>query len=128
MTVKWLERKLLKGPNLTLILSLKEFTKALDDCFISNYEPAWIGENAIATLHYFNNYSKGFLCIVALNLKECVDGIDIACTLVHESVHIFQRWCEYLGEAEPSKEFEAYCIESIFENLMRECKRKIVIK
>lgn len=48
---------------------------------------------------------------------------DIA-TLVHESVHVFQKIMQDVGEEEPGAETEAYSIESIFQNLFVEYARQ----
>ena len=46
-------------------------------------------------------------------------GIEVACLLVHEAVHIWQRTCEDYGEHRPSAEFEAYAIQNISQQLMQ---------
>ena len=38
--------------------------------------------------------------------------------LVHEAVHVWQAFCEDIGEKSPSDEFEAYSIQSISYELM----------
>jgi hypothetical protein len=45
---------------------------------------------------------------------------DLVDTLVHESVHVFQRAMEYVGEEESGIEAEAYHIASIATNLLRD--------
>lgn len=66
-------------------------------------------------------------CVVCLHPDALIaaDPIQVACTLVHESVHIFQRLCDSIGEVCPSREFEAYSIERIAEQLMREFVRRM---
>lgn len=54
-------------------------------------------------------------CIVCL--VETDDPVDNAVSLVHEAVHIWQALCEYIGEENPSKEFEAYTIQNITQRL-----------
>lgn len=39
--------------------------------------------------------------------------------LVHEAVHLWQRYCEDVGESEPSREFEAYSIQALAQGLMQ---------
>lgn len=41
-------------------------------------------------------------------------------TLIHESVHVFQRAMEYVGEDESGIESEAYFIASIATNLLKD--------
>ena len=62
-------------------------------------------------------YSDGELtdCIVCLNERD--DPIENAVLLVHEAVHIWQRFCKEIGEKEPSSEFEAYTIQNITHRL-----------
>lgn len=40
---------------------------------------------------------------------------EIMALLVHECVHAFQFLCQVIGETRPSDEFEAYSIQSIFQ-------------
>ena len=54
-------------------------------------------------------------CIVCL--VETDDPVENAVSLVHEAVHIWQGLCEYIGEENPSKEFEAYTIQNITQRL-----------
>src|SRR6476619_5146505 len=51
------------------------------------------------------------VCIVYFPTSPAPD------TIVHESVHIFQYYCEVLGEARPSVEFEAYSIQHYFREI-----------
>jgi hypothetical protein len=41
-------------------------------------------------------------------------------TIIHESVHVFQKLCEYIGEDAPSSEFQAYTIAHISITLIKE--------
>lgn len=50
-------------------------------------------------------------------MTEC-SSIDVAALLVHEAMHVWQAFCEHVGEKSPSDEFEAYSIQSIFHELM----------
>jgi hypothetical protein len=53
------------------------------------------------------------------------EASDIAAMLVHEAVHIAQRYWAYIGEEYPSKEHMAYVIQHISAELFNEYKRKI---
>lgn len=59
-----------------------------------------------------------FVCLSPTTREE-----DIV-TLVHEAVHVWQAIRDYLGEDEPATEQEAYCIETIFTNLLKEYDRQ----
>ena len=64
-------------------------------------------------------------CVLCLRPDaQTADPIEVAGTLVHESVHVFQRLCDSIGEANPSREFEAYSIEHIAQQFMREFVRQ----
>ena len=109
----WLSRDIAApGPHLTLCLSEEQYHKALADC----QEPAvdgWITTpQANATCHYITNAS-GLICIVCLRQGDRRDGVQIAGLLVHEAVHIWQNYAEYIGEEHPAREQEAYAIQSI---------------
>ncbi|MBB5443275.1 MULTISPECIES: hypothetical protein [unclassified Paraburkholderia] len=74
-----------------------------------------------ATAHWFNHQQGGQnLAIVCVDRETLADrtGTQIAALLVHEAVHVFQNICEHLGEESPSREFEAYSIQRIAQNLM----------
>jgi hypothetical protein len=45
-------------------------------------------------------------------------------TVIHESVHVFQRAMEYVGETESGIEAEAYHIASIATNLLKDYHNK----
>lgn len=66
-------------------------------------------------------------CVICLHpdALAAIDPIQVACALVHEAVHVFQRLCDNIGESQPSREFEAYSIERISEQLMREFRRRV---
>jgi hypothetical protein len=65
------------------------------------------------------------MCVVCLHPDSATaDPIQVACAIVHESVHVFQRLCDSIGESAPSREFEAYSIEHFSECLMREFVRQ----
>lgn len=118
MTVKWLDRSLIAGPYLCLVLSERDYHRALDHLKVprSDRRP-WIdGEHAHATVHFAEN-PKGELCTVVCLKAENRTGIEIAGLLTHEAVHIFQRFCRRIGESEPSDEFEAYSIQCLSQQL-----------
>ncbi len=74
-----------------------------------------------ATVHHFEKDGKEILivCIDKKNNKELNrDAIEIVGLLVHESVHIWQKIKEHIGERHPSAEFEAYSIQKISQELI----------
>lgn len=121
MKVKWLDRALIIGPFITLALSEKQFHKAMKHCGISKADRGeWIKTNySDATVHFLENPAKEECCIVALRVKKKTDPNAIVGILVHESVHIWQRFKRRIGETEPGDEFEAYAIQTISQRLIQ---------
>ena len=76
-----------------------------------------------ANVHFF--YSEKNACaIVCIRLRSDVSGVQIAALLVHEAVHIWQEIRDIIGEKSPSKEFEAYSIQAIAQELMLQYQRQ----
>lgn len=120
MKSPWLDRSLITGPYVTLVLNEKQFHKAMNDCHIPASEHGeWIKTaHSDATVHTLEN-PKGEQCaIVALRVKKKTDPTSIVGLLVHESVHIWQDFKDRIGETSPSKEFEAYSIQTISQRLI----------
>lgn len=109
---------------MTLCLSEADFQRAVKHCKLKNADPWMDPDRQKAVVHTWEN--GGMLtCVVCLSPDAIkADPIEVASTLVHESVHIFQRLCDSIGETSPSREFEAYSIERIAEVLMREFVRQ----
>lgn len=123
--MKWLGRDTVRAPHLALCLSEKEYLQAAKHCNIDSPEK-WIDESKnFAVLHTWQR-GGSLTCLVCLSAQaQDSDPITVATTLVHEAVHVFQRLCDSIGESEPSREFEAYSIERISEQLMREFARRM---
>jgi len=123
--MKWLDRYTVRAPHLILCMSAKEFARVARHCNVSDPGP-WIDEQRHAACLHTWECGGNLTCIVCIHpdrAKE--DPIEVAGSLVHESVHVFQRLCDLIGERAPSREFEAYSIERISTELMREFKRRI---
>lgn len=123
----WLDRTLITGPFLALVTSEAEFYKALKAMKIPKADgPDWIKTpQADATTHWMTHESGELACIVALRLREGVNGVQVAAMFAHEAVHVFQRYCEHIGEEKPSAEFQAYSIQAITQNLMTAYSQKV---
>lgn len=122
--MKWLDRDTVFAPYTILCLSAKEFQRAARHCKVTD-PGQWMDEKRnMAVVHTWEHGGK-LACVVCLHPDSLgADPIDVAATLVHEAVHVFQRLCDSIGEDSPSREFEAYSIERIAERLMREFKRR----
>lgn len=124
MKPRWLDRKTVQSPYPTLCLSAEEFAAAARHCQIMPAHDWLDPDRHMATTHDWRLRDK-LVCVVCLHPDAMgANPIQVACTLVHEAVHVFQRLCDSIGEVAPSREFEAYSIERIAEELMREFARR----
>jgi hypothetical protein len=78
---------------------------------------SWLGDGAKATSHFFEINNER-VCIVCLDDSKKIDAVSKVSTIVHEAVHIWQYICKYIGEENPSEEFEAYSIQRITYELL----------
>lgn len=121
---KWLDRYTVMAPHMALCLDEADFLRAARHCNVANPDTWLEPEKHKACVHTWER-KGGLTCVVCVNPDAlAADPIQVACALVHESVHIFQRLCDNIGEDQPSREFEAYAIERISEELMREFDRQ----
>jgi hypothetical protein len=81
---------------------------------------AWIEEGMSGVLHTLRNKTGGVICLVCLRPDTGSIGLHQASILIHEGVHVWQIMRHHMGEEDPSPEFEAYAIERIVMNLMRQ--------
>lgn len=82
--------------------------------------------HADATAHYFEApEGRGLTVIVCLQDAAGRNPIEVAGLLVHEAVHAWQRYAEWIGEEEPGNEQEAYAVQAIAQELMAEFARRV---
>lgn len=117
--MKWCSRTLVSNPyHLGLCLSEKKFAKELKRMGITEPQPFVRSHTANATAHYFIDGRGGYSIIVTMRDYKGKDKIAIYGLLLHEAVHVWQEIKEHIGEREPSREFEAYSIQMIAQQLM----------
>jgi hypothetical protein len=112
----WLNRDFMPGPYLALCTSQAQFNEARKD--LGQLPGEWMGEKSAARTHNHEKPGGGTACIVCIRIAPDRHPCEVAGLLVHEAVHVFQYWCEGLGEDKPSAEFEAYTIQGISTRLM----------
>ena len=125
----WLRRDIHPlGPYLCLCLSEEEYLAAMRRLKIKSND-AWISDGmAEATTHLcFSNVGDS-AAVVCLKVNEGRDSIQIAALLVHEAVHIWQKWKKDFGETAPGEEQEAYAVQILSSTLMREYARRLNLK
>ena len=64
-----------------------------------------------------NFYDGDSLAIVQIGDTSKRTSVEIHGLLLHESVHVWQRIRQRMGERNPSTEFEAYSIQAIAQDL-----------
>lgn len=123
---RWLNRRIAHpGPYLTLCLSEKEFEHAIKHLKIKEHF-SWIRTpQADATAHHFSNPDGHSACVVCLRNYEGRDPVEVAGLLIHEAVHVWQEYCEWIGEQNPAREQEAYAIQAISQELLAEFARRM---
>ena len=104
-----------------LCLSKKEYEQTLKQLnVVADPKTAWLIDGAAATTHYFVPESGGMarVCIVCLGDRAGKSVEQVNAILTHEAVHIWQEIRDMIGEDKPSREFEAYAIQGIAQELM----------
>lgn len=121
----FLNRDLVTGPYLVLCLSQAEFDALCDHLKIDRAAYMFRPE-AGACVHYLGSGDDGSpICAVCLkDAGQGHTGLAVAGILVHEAVHVWQQHREFIGEVQPSREFEAYSIQTIAQRLMADFARR----
>lgn len=123
---QWLDRRIAApGPFLTLVLSQAEFDQAMRHLKQPPGRPYIKTPTAHATAHYLHNVDGQLCAVVALRGYEGRNPIEVAGLLVHEAVHVWQAYCERIGEENPGSEQEAYAVQAISQELMAEFARRM---
>jgi hypothetical protein len=110
---------LIIGPYIALVTSSSEYLKVLNHLDIE-VSDLWLAGDANACVHKLYSPISGLCCIVCVRdfTDKAMTYEQICGTLCHEAVHVFQLYCSNIGECDPSIEFEAYSIESVFTQLL----------
>ena len=122
MKPQWRNRAMIVAPYFTLCTTEQMFLDETSKLGWRNVA-TWAPENGART-HYGTNEDGDPTCIVCVRNFEKHEPIPNAGVLVHEAVHVFQRWCDEHGETHPSSEFQAYAIQWISQELMTEFVRQ----
>jgi hypothetical protein len=115
----WIDRTLLLGPKVALVVSDRQFIAAKKAAGVQCGDKLLSGP-MLACVHSYAGADGQLVCIVGLNLSACtgMDGIDVAALLAHEAVHVWQRVREQMT-GNLGDELEAYAVQNIAANLMR---------
>jgi len=126
--INWLDRALVVTPYCyCLCLSEEQFNREMVRLHIpQNVRPCFL-EKSPATVHFFESENKDihkYIAIVCLDAGQERSASQTASVLVHEAVHIWQETKKYLDEQFPSKEFEAYSIQTISQRLLESYEKQ----
>lgn len=118
----WCDRRIIVNPfHMGVCLTEEAFWRAM------NYMKIPVGDRppfistpqANATLHTFSHTSGKQVALLCMRDWEGRNPIEVAGLIVHEAVHLWQQVREYIGEKNPSSEFEAYSVQAIAQDLMQ---------
>lgn len=82
----------------------------------------------LAAVHYYSHNESGDeLALIVVGDLSHKTGIEIACILAHEVVHVWQHHCNLINEPNPfaSKEFSAYGIQWLLESVLTEYRKQM---
>jgi hypothetical protein len=120
----WLDRRIARpGPFLSLCLSESDFRATIAPLKPPQI-PQWMNHGAHATTHFLTNEDGNTCAVVCMGSTEGRSPIEIAGLLVHEAVHVWQAYCDDIGERNPGAEQEAYGVQSIAQELLAEYARR----
>lgn len=113
----WLDNHLIMGCCFTLCLNQKQYNQALKDAQVRKAIRKTFMQHAGADgcTETFSVDGCKPVCLVSLasSVTKKSSRAYIYGVLVHEAVHVWQKYRDWIGETNPSKEFEAHAIEQI---------------
>mgnify|MGYP001564366254 FL=1 len=101
-----------------LCLSEDDFLKEVRKLGMKNHSE-WVNKGGGARVHHFTQKIGPDMAIVCLTQPPGIHKSQVLSMIVHEAAHIFQWHCDDIGEASPSKEFQAYAMQHITQELFR---------
>lgn len=111
----------LPQPYLILVTSQKEYDKVFTHLKAS--PDVWLDPGLAACVTELEGTRGGQVIVVSIRITD--NEADMVSTLVHESVHVKQRWLRHWGEDTPGVETEAYMTETIFTALTEALTKKL---
>lgn len=125
--VEWCDRTLFQCPiYYGLCMSEAEFKREMKRLDVGDAGPWITNEYSDATTHYFTRPdNKAYCAIVCIRVEPKRNGAEVVGLLVHEATHIWQEAKSRIGEQSPSREFEAYSIQWIAQQLVAAYVKKI---
>lgn len=106
---------LMEGPNVALVLSEKELMAEHAELDIP-YNHEWDDISPGGAITW--SFEVDGIPYWIVGLSEDMDSYSTISMLVHESVHVWQGYRDFIQERKPGIEFEAYAIQGIHSALM----------
>lgn len=120
--MEWCNRVLVTSPvYYSLCTSESGFQRGLNKLGISD-PPEWLKSQDCGRVHEFVSNHDAISLVVCI--RPTTDQKELLATIVHEATHVWQIIRDYIGEATPSREFEAYSVETIFTTLYEAYKQQ----
>lgn len=117
LLMTWLDPTLIRGDYLCLCTTEAEFLKELKRTKVPTPWPSFLDDDALAQTHFIVTAKGNRVSFVCIDENKDLDSIQIAGLLAHESSHICYEYFRFIGEAEPSNEFQAYAVQQVFTQL-----------
>lgn len=126
----WLDRCLLRGPYVALVTDQKEYNRALKRFDIKDDEAFCPTNCKMVTHTWLKNGDLIALIGVHPDAFNAADPIEVASTLCHEAVHVWQRFVDNTSLDDGARENwgregEAYAIQNISYALMKEFAKRL---
>lgn len=131
MSTEWLSPILIRNAYYVgLCLSEADYRAAFVQLKVLPENQDAFGVTKSAMVHHFEAPDGKLICLVTMDGEKAKlkTGCQIAALLCHEAVHVFQLFCTHINEDSPSREFEAYSIQSIAQELMQSYCRQTAPK
>lgn len=129
MTARWSDPSLLRGPSVALVMTQDEFDAVLKEKGIDDPDCEFLPDNCRAVTSTYRVDGE-LVAIVSVHPDALLgDPIDVASTLCHEAVHVWQRFAQTTSLSSVREcwgsEAEAYAIQNIVRELMTSFAQRI---
>lgn len=109
------------GPKVALATTKKEYNAIMDELNLPR-ETKFLTGKAIA---HCETITGDVGCVFVVSMRPSKNEHQMLSQLVHECVHVKQRWYEWIEEPSPGKESEAYLLEAVFAELHSQLTKKL---
>lgn len=125
---EWLDRRIIQIPcYYRLVLSQKDFDRELKRLKMNSTDYMKTPQSDAVCQFLECNSGKRIVLVCIREGLKCTP-VEMYGLLIHEATHIWQDWCDHVGEYNPGKETEAYAIQSISQELIYSYNKQKKIK